>query len=157
MTKIREKYSKKSDKLCELFYDFADIAVDMIIKCNDCIYIDGSLDIYESQMDENSFSKKYGKFIHEYEKRLIKFEKNYSLYRLLTAGCENNNQSLSERLYQITGEIIMNRVILFSMAQSEDNDFSLDIVQSVHWVYKAAIHGKISAGIMHKKVLEKLA
>ena len=74
-TKIREKYSKKSDKLCELFYDFADIAVDMIIKCNDCIYIDGSLDIYESQMDENSFSKKYDKFIHEYEKRLIKLAK----------------------------------------------------------------------------------
>lgn len=155
--KIKEKYSTKNDILCELFYDFADAAVDMIIKCDDCVYVDGSLDIYESQMTENSFNKKYDKFLAEYEERLIKFEKNYSLYRLLTAIYEDNNQTLNERVYQITGEIIMNRVILFSMSQCEDNEFSRDIVQSVHWVYKAAVHGKRSAGIMHKKILEILA
>lgn len=155
--KIREKHLKSIDKMCELFYDFADIAVDMIIKCNDCVYIDGSLDIYEEQLTETAFKEKYDEFFDVYGEKLLKFEKNYRIYRILTGSFENSSQSLTERLYQIAGELIMNRVILFSLIQVKESGFGSNIVQSVHWVYKAAVHGKKSGSIMHKKVLEKLA
>ncbi|MBU5478764.1 flagellin lysine-N-methylase [Eubacterium sp. MSJ-13] len=153
--KIQDKCFEKGDRLCELFYDFADIAVDMIIKCNDCVYLDGSFDIYEEQMDGHFFEEKYDRFIKLYGKNLFRFEKNYILYRILTAKYERSEQNTSERSYQIAGEIIMNRVIMLSLTQNED--FMDSIVQSVHWVYKAAVHGKISSSIMHKKVAEILS
>lgn len=157
MTNITEKYFKRNDTLCELFYDFADIAVDIIINCNDCTYIDGSFDIYEEQMDETAFRKKYDEFIAKNSEILLRFEKNYSLYRILTDRYEKSSQDVSERLYQIAGELIMNRVILLSLTQDKNKNFKSHIVQSVHWVYKTAVHGKISGSIMHKKVLQNLA
>lgn len=156
-TKISEKYLKRSDTMCDLFYDFADIGVDLIINCKDCLYLDGSFDIYEGQMDADTFREKSDRFIEAYEEKLLRFEKNYRLYRILTGKYETSGQKLSERLYQIAGEIIMNRVILFSLTQTENKDFQSDIIQSVHWVYKTAVHGKNSGSIMHKKILENLA
>ena len=32
-----------------------------------------------------------------------------------------------------------------------------DIVNAVHWVYKTAVHGKVSGSKMHKKIMEILA
>ena len=157
MEKIREKYFRITDRLCELFYDFADIALDLIINCNDCIYIDGSFDIYEEQMDSMLFKKKYDEFAKSYDEMLLRFEKNYSIYRILTYMYEKSEHSVSERSYQIAGEIIMNRVIMFSLTQNKNKDFKQDIVQSVHWVYKTAVHGKMSSSIMHKKILKNLA
>ena len=35
--------------------------------------------------------------------------------------------------------------------------YEKDIVNAVHWVYKTAVHGKVSGSKMHKKIMEILA
>lgn len=154
---IEKRFFLKADTLCELFFCFADIAVDLVIKCSDCIYLDGSFDIYEEEMDEILFQKKYDEFISSYNKEMDIFEKNYIEYRILTGKYEKSNKDLLERLYQIAGEILMNKVIMLSLSSSEDKNFKSNLIKSVHWIYKTAVHGKKSGSIMHKKIMRILA
>lgn len=59
---IKTKYYLKPERLSELFFDFADMAVDIIISCKDCMYFDGSFDAYEEQMQGEEFRRRYNDF-----------------------------------------------------------------------------------------------
>ena len=63
---IKTKYYLKSERLSELFFDFADMAVDIIISCKDCMYFDGSFDAYEEQMQGEEFRRRYNDFTKKY-------------------------------------------------------------------------------------------
>ncbi len=154
---IRNKYYLKPGLLSTLFYDFADMAVDIILSCNDCVYFDGSFDAYEEQMSEEEFKIKYDDFTKKYGERLAIFEKNYADYRIFTKKYENPEEDTYDRIYQVAGEIVMLDTIMFSLSLQKDSNFEKDIVSAVHWIYKTAVHGKISGGKMHKKIIEFLA
>ena len=156
--KIREKFFLKADMLCELFYDFAEIGVELVIECKDCIYLDGSFDLYETELDEAKFQNKVYSFEKLlYGEKLLNFEKNYIEYRIFTTKYENDSGESLDRLYQIAGEIIMNRVIMLSLCQSDKENFEQNLYKSMHWIYKTSVHGKISGSKLHKKIMKILA
>lgn len=154
---IKTKYYLKSERLSELFFDFADMAVDIIISCKDCMYFDGSFDAYEEQMQGEEFRRRYNDFTKKYGERLATFDKNYADYRIFTKKYENPDEDTYDRIYQVAGEIVMLDTIMFSLSLQKGSNYEKDIVNAVHWVYKTAVHGKVSGSKMHKKIMEILA
>ena len=154
---IKTKYYLKSERLSELFFDFADMAVDIIISCKDCMYFDGSFDAYEEQMQGEEFRRRYNDFTKKYGERLATFDKSYADYRIFTKKYENPDEDTYDRIYQVAGEIVMLDTIMFSLSLQKGSNYEKDIVNAVHWVYKTAVHGKVSGSKMHKKIMEILA
>lgn len=154
---IKTKYYLKPERLSELFFDFADMAVDIIISCKDCMYFDGSFDAYEEQMQGEEFRRRYNDFTKKYGERLATFDKNYADYRIFTKKYENPDEDTYDRIYQVAGEIVMLDTIMFSLSLQKGSNYEKDIVNAVHWVYKTAVHGKVSGSKMHKKIMEILA
>ena len=70
---------------------------------------------------------------------------------------EKPDEDTYDRIYQVAGEIVMLDTIMFSLSLQKGSNYEKDIVNAVHWVYKTAVHGKVSGSKMHKKIMEILA
>lgn len=156
MENIRKKYYSDIRVQSQFFYDVADIALEIILSCNDCKYFDGSFDVYEQQLSEDEFLVKYNDYLKKYKKKIDIFERNYIDYRIVTQNYESKFQNIDDEICQVAGEIIMIEVIMFSLSQKKENKFDTDITETVHWVYKTAVHGKTSGDKMHKNIMKIL-
>lgn len=125
-----------------LFLDLTDGCLELLKEFPGQAYLKGSFDYFEQE--EKSVSEvlcDMESFSFRWQEKFLAFAGNYLSYRLFSRFLEYQEEGEERRYCQVTGEIALIYVILFSRFHSMGGIGEKQILETINWVYRFCAHG----------------
>lgn len=127
-----------------LFLDLADRCLELLKEFPGQPYLAGSFDYYgqeEKAVSEVLWDMEL--FASRWQEQFLVFADNYLSYRLFSRFLESQGEQDGRRYCQVTGELSLIYVILFSRYHSMEGMGETDILETINWVYRFCAHGMV--------------
>ena len=151
----------KNDKMYNYSMNIVDNVIDMVLKYPDCKYLSGSFEIFEEYISKENFNKIVFDFQNACMEIWRNFCRNYIEYRLAGRYMEHEKECSEERIIQVEGELLLIFIISLSryktksdISMGEEKDYTEFFIQTIHWVYRLAVHGESSSVELHDVFLK---
>lgn len=133
----------------DLFVNVSMDCLDIVLAFPECRYLEDSFDFYEQENDEVARDSMC-RFVANTDKWWQQYFDNYMRYRILSRYLEYPQETNTERLCQVLGELLLLRVICCSRFVCRGSLGEQDILDAIHWVYRFSAHGKRMGQRVHQ-------